>query len=510
MNMHNNIEENHRLLDEFVHNNIHAFQPSNDSLNSNAGSSGGQFMAHMKLEDGAGQSGLLDVSPQNTASASLVDNETGMSRGSIYPSTPAQQHESMLYNNNTTTSNNNNNHAHNKSSTSNWDGRPPAMANSAPQIIEQPTSFLDDMFTASRLDSVQQYQTRQSQQLHGGDNQPTQIEDTFNTTANTTQHNSISEPWPSGSLDTHATTFNEPLPVDMLFSHGADDAMFNYTDDLSSSLSSSVHSDIMTPSSFSFNPQQLESLRSPSNSIRAGNYLSQSLRQPNFLNSPATPKSRHASLAVNGDKLSTSVPKSLTHLSTEEKLRRKRDFHNAVERRRRELIKTKIGELGNLVPPSLLCFDSTGKQVKPNKGIILNKTVEYISFLQQVLAAQEKRKIQLKYKLNQLEEKMGGLHIDAVGKQDANNGHEMKPVQSSETITSQNVSGERIIDTRYKPSVGDEFEDGPQGISDDLKQYLSGNIAEAEDNAKLMFGGFNMDNSHGDANAADYLLEFNS
>ena len=120
-------------------------------------------------------------------------------------------------------------------------------------------------------------------------------------------------------------------------------------------------------------------------------------------------RSRKTSPITNSpDSVSTRTSKSSVQLSTEEKLRRKRDFHNAVERRRRELIKQRIKELGSLVPPALLCFDSSGKQVKPNKGIILNKVVEYIHFLRNLLEVQDGRLEQLCAKIDGLEQTLGG------------------------------------------------------------------------------------------------------
>ncbi|CCF59143.1 hypothetical protein KAFR_0G01100 [Kazachstania africana CBS 2517] len=173
-------------------------------------------------------------------------------------------------------------------------------------------------------------------------------------------------------------SFNEPLPPELLFHPNDTEISF---DDISSSISSSLNSELLTPSMGSF--------MSPSNSVlRSG-----SLRGQNN-----TPKSRHLSVT---NIESASAPKS--SLSNEERLRRKRDFHNAVERRRRELIKQKIKELGSLVPPTLLCFNESGKQVKPNKGIILNKTVEYIQFLLNVMTVQDDKRSKLNEKIDELE-----------------------------------------------------------------------------------------------------------
>lgn len=404
------------------------------------------------------------------------------------------------------------------------------------------------------------------------------------------------------SLEPHS--FTEPIPSDFLFNQVADDALLSYIDDFTSSLSSSVTSDILTPSSFSFNRQNFDSSvlnnnhNNPTNnnnltssvntslantpvshsihnnilsnsnnnnnnnninnnnnnfnstnnnnsnnfnnssvdnnslsssfnnnnnmirsstptSIRPGNYLSQSFRQPNMLN---TPKSRHASLVNNLETLSTSVPKSLSHLTNEEKLRRKRDFHNAVERRRRELIKGKIKELGNLVPPTLLCFDDNGKKVKPNKGIVLNRTVEYIRFLLNVIDAQEARNNLIDSKINELSEKMKEMNIpfeEDTTKQSPlanhcdmlnNNSNNNKFTESNDINVSCNANSAADInaDDNMK-DIQLEVESLVKIENDDLNQFLSGDIKEAEDNAKLMF-----DDAQPGMNAADYLLEFDS
>lgn len=111
-------------------------------------------------------------------------------------------------------------------------------------------------------------------------------------------------------------------------------------------------------------------------------------------------------------------------LSKEEKLKRRREFHNAVERRRRDLIKEKIKELGVIVPPlmlnpqlcavQLLLLSSNPevsdlislvkvKETKPNKATILNKLVDYIQHLKYVLEQQDRERERLQQKLNSLQ-----------------------------------------------------------------------------------------------------------
>lgn len=103
-------------------------------------------------------------------------------------------------------------------------------------------------------------------------------------------------------------------------------------------------------------------------------------------------------------------------LTQEEKAKRRREFHNAVERRRRDLIKEKIKVLGVLVPPSLLTPQACAtqallklsqplsaelrefmeatkvKEIKPNKASILLTSVDYIRHLQYVLERQKTRR----------------------------------------------------------------------------------------------------------------------
>lgn len=66
------------------------------------------------------------------------------------------------------------------------------------------------------------------------------------------------------------------------------------------------------------------------------------------------------------------------HVTTLEKQRKRRESHNAVERRRRDNINERIAELGQIVP------DAQSDSGKPQKGIILKKTTDYIRHLQRM------------------------------------------------------------------------------------------------------------------------------
>ncbi|KAL1920101.1 uncharacterized protein VTP21DRAFT_1247 [Calcarisporiella thermophila] len=71
-----------------------------------------------------------------------------------------------------------------------------------------------------------------------------------------------------------------------------------------------------------------------------------------------------------------------------EKRRRRRESHNAVERRRRDNINERIQELSALLPDNFL-------DGKPNKGVILKKSVDYIRNLKIQLQQQAMRNREL-------------------------------------------------------------------------------------------------------------------
>lgn len=429
--------------------------------------------------------------------------------------TPAKQHERLLYLKKE--------HASNVS---------PYISTSQSQLNSS-ASFLDDKFSGSALDERQSV-----------------ADGSRNSITNTQHWGSFSNEISNSHGVSHQPASFKNEDVDLLFRRN-EDGISSLADDLGSSFGSSLHSELLASSydsSFQYNPQPLSGpsvsqplsahfsppIKSPSSSVRAGSHLSASLRNgsagtPGLM---ATPRTRHASLSGNfypDGILSASVPKSLT---AEERLRRKREFHNAVERRRRELIKQKIKELGTIVPPSLLNYDMNGKQVKPNKGIILNKTVEYLEYLLQVVDIQDRKKKQLMAKINELEEKKAHLTINGAEQdQSASHGitdsHSTKEQHRSQSAMAhhdfsgidEDVSNERIIDTRAKPHPTSQPHQWNESYSfglmdnllsngdehfpntDDLQQFLSGDLIEAEDNAKLMF-------NSGDR--PDFLLDFDA
>ncbi|ODQ81803.1 hypothetical protein BABINDRAFT_111844 [Babjeviella inositovora NRRL Y-12698] len=178
--------------------------------------------------------------------------------------------------------------------------------------------------------------------------------------------------------------------------YGNDGSLTEYGSSFGSYDASSLRS---PPTSSSYLSGSFSTVRSPRQSIV-------SLGSP-----PSVPNLNHGSVS------GPTHPKQL--LSKDDKLKRRREFHNAVERRRRDLIKEKIRELGNMVPPSLVLKNSgetaspppvatTGssrdRDSKPNKSIILNKAVDYVSHLMITLERQKNGLENMQDRLSQLEQ----------------------------------------------------------------------------------------------------------
>lgn len=163
--------------------------------------------------------------------------------------------------------------------------------------------------------------------------------------------------------------------------------------------------------------------------------ISQALSPPNpsivqqgFISSPSAP------MTPLNRKLAEPVATATT-LTQEEKAKRRREFHNAVERRRRDLIKEKIKVLGILVPPSLLTPQLCATQVllklsqplspelqeiievtkvkemKPNKALILLTSVDYVRHLQYVLEKQKARREEIESIISSFEEEPGSYNF---------------------------------------------------------------------------------------------------
>lgn len=87
-----------------------------------------------------------------------------------------------------------------------------------------------------------------------------------------------------------------------------------------------------------------------------------------------------------------------------EKKRRRRESHNAVERRRRDNINERINELATLLPDR----DAT----KANKGTILRKSVDHIRILHEKLNQYQQRVQELESLLEMYRVRSGNMGID--------------------------------------------------------------------------------------------------
>ncbi|KAI3640158.1 hypothetical protein MIR68_001036 [Amoeboaphelidium protococcarum] len=86
------------------------------------------------------------------------------------------------------------------------------------------------------------------------------------------------------------------------------------------------------------------------------------------------------------------------HISELEKRRRRRESHNAVERRRRDNINERIQELSTMVPP-LPAGEDDGKM---HKGSILKRSIDYIRYLQ-------RENEHLRHRLKRYEQSFGAI-----------------------------------------------------------------------------------------------------
>lgn len=165
---------------------------------------------------------------------------------------------------------------------------------------------------------------------------------------------------------------------------------------------------------------------------------SQMQRQQQSIENTLSPPSQQylGTSAPSATKKLDPYPNNSKQLTQEEKAKRRREFHNAVERRRRDLIKEKIKELGFLVPPSLLnpqvcAVQSLLKQPhqnspeikellstvkiresKPNKATILLTSVDYIIHLQKVAERQSQRRAELEKEIAELESGVESVKLE--------------------------------------------------------------------------------------------------
>lgn len=267
-------------------------------------------------------------------------------------------------------------------------------------------------------------------------------------------------------------------------------------------LSPQFNSQYMSPSNNIDN--SIDTLKSPS--FNSGSYLNsppkyQNTRRDNLGTiSNSIPSNISKNKVVSPPPLDNSLgtslpgtmhnqpPVSTKQLSKEEKLKRRREFHNAVERRRRDLIKERIKDLGFLVPPSLLnpqlcavqnlqrnsqlnsreindlLASIKVKETKPNKSIILNKSVDYIIHLKYVLEQQNKSQLELAQQIEEIEARM-------------NNGGTQGNIDVSKMTDQSHPSSDIKLESQdelFNPD--DFFQDVAGNSSNQANQFFSDSI----------------------------------
>jgi len=94
-----------------------------------------------------------------------------------------------------------------------------------------------------------------------------------------------------------------------------------------------------------------------------------------------------------------------------DKRRKRRESHNAVERRRRDTINDKITELYEMLPDVLIGMEGSGPGQaagsRPNKGIILTRSVEFLRWLLRTNSIVEARLTATETELRQLRTQVG-------------------------------------------------------------------------------------------------------
>jgi hypothetical protein len=106
-------------------------------------------------------------------------------------------------------------------------------------------------------------------------------------------------------------------------------------------------------------------------------------------------------------------------MALKEKRQKRRESHNAVERRRRDNINEKIQELASIIPDEFMTHSFGGHgssplsaspathhaadgTIKHNKGVILRKSVDYIRSLQDVVKDAQRRAKRLEEEVTRL------------------------------------------------------------------------------------------------------------
>lgn len=133
-----------------------------------------------------------------------------------------------------------------------------------------------------------------------------------------------------------------------------------------------------------------------------------------FPSGQLTPASFPTVQPMNFSRLSTSEPPTTIDEQSSyqgqegqapDKRRKRRESHNAVERRRRDTINEKIHELSVLLPDLVAEMNNGGP--RPNKGMILRRSVDYIRHTQQLMQRQEERNKELIQTIKRLMQETG-------------------------------------------------------------------------------------------------------
>lgn len=292
--------------------------------------------------------------------------------------------------------------------------------------------------------------------------------------------------------DNLSSSFNNNTFSPSMSRHGSVSVPNNYTSSYNnvpdfqsgSYLSPQTNSQYVSPNYDSF-----DTLRSPSNSYLNSPPQYQGIPSHNISTSiPTTIKTEYSNSSLlsppTTSSMSTSVPSGgnmrdavpTKQLSKDEKLKRRREFHNAVERRRRDLIKERIKELGLIVPPSLLnpqlcavqmlqrhsslnsdeinnlISSIKVKETKPNKSTILNKSVDYINHLKYVLDQQDKTRDLLATKIEEIEQKLNNVSFSNRGNEPYEEPSQFSTSQfTPQEYASSNTSNNPMNESNFNP-----------------------------------------------------------
>lgn len=222
-----------------------------------------------------------------------------------------------------------------------------------------------------------------------------------------------------------------------------------------------------------------------------GSYDDSFLRSP--LNSP--------SLKSIGSPSSGTHMNPKSALSKESKISRRRELHNAVERRRRDLIKEKIKELGFLIPPTMLYDPSKPKQskdAKVNKNVILQKSVEYIIYLHEILEAQDNRINEMQNEIEHLDLNDTGVEQNFISENNTDSRNTL-PIDSQTLNTNNNDDDADESTNSLMNMVSGNVNSNSENTDFDLAAF-SDTAAPKSVNSKLKF----MDFSNNGAEALDF------